>query len=411
MNVLILITANYPYGHGEQFLEYEIPNLSGKFDKILIIPASPTDKTSCRSIPENIELVDLEISTPVTIASILSFFLSVANLKECFFLLMNSPINKIWLNIKVMLKNYGMAKSLSNSLKIISGKIPGRKIFYSYWLDEYALGLVYLKRTSKKGDIKIVSRAHGWDVYFERHPGKYLPFRRELLKSLNRLFFISEHGRDYLLNKTGTGINENIRVSRLGTTGHEKIYPANTELRIFSCSSIIALKRIHLIIESLALVEHVQVIWHHAGSGPLHNEIRQLANEKLSSKKNIKFNFLGQVPNRELPDFYRKLQLELFINVSEFEGIPVSVMEAMSFGVPVIATHVGGVGEIVNKSNGFLLPANVSPKEIAIVIENYFKLDESSKKNYRENAWKTWNEKFNAEKNFNEFADELINLK
>lgn len=46
----------------------------------------------------------------------------------------------------------------------------------------------------------------------------------------------------------------------------------------------------------------------------------------------------------------------MFINVSSSEGLPVSIMEACSFGIPIIATNVGGTAEIVQAGvNGILL--------------------------------------------------------
>lgn len=41
------------------------------------------------------------------------------------------------------------------------------------------------------------------------------------------------------------------------------------------------------------------------------------------------------------------------------EGIPVSIMEAISFGIPIIATNVGGNAEIVNDETGVLIPVNI----------------------------------------------------
>ncbi|MFR4320263.1 MAG: glycosyltransferase [Blautia massiliensis (ex Durand et al. 2017)] len=44
------------------------------------------------------------------------------------------------------------------------------------------------------------------------------------------------------------------------------------------------------------------------------------------------------------------------MNVSSSEGIPVSIMEATSFGIPGIATDAGGTKEIIrDKENGVLL--------------------------------------------------------
>ena len=47
------------------------------------------------------------------------------------------------------------------------------------------------------------------------------------------------------------------------------------------------------------------------------------------------------------------------------EGIPVSIMEAQSFGTPVIATDTGGVKELVAPGTGFLLPVDFKPEDLA----------------------------------------------
>jgi glycosyltransferase involved in cell wall biosynthesis len=67
-------------------------------------------------------------------------------------------------------------------------------------------------------------------------------------------------------------------------------------------------------------------------------------------------------------DFYLTQPVDVFVNASTTEGVPVSIMEAMSFGVPVVATDVGGTGELVNSRNGALLVPNPTPAEIADAI-------------------------------------------
>ena len=105
-------------------------------------------------------------------------------------------------------------------------------------------------------------------------------------------------------------------------------------------------------------------------------------------------------------DFYRQNHIDLFINTSRSEGVPVSIMEAFSFGVPAIATDVGGTGEIVDNSVGKLLDVNVSPQEIANAIKLFAVSDTSE---FRKNARNRWNERYNAEKNYREFAGFLHN--
>ena len=72
-------------------------------------------------------------------------------------------------------------------------------------------------------------------------------------------------------------------------------------------------------------------------------------------------------------------EVRCFINVSSSEGIPVSIMEVMSFGIPVIGTNVGGVSELVNQENGHLLSANPAAQEIVSVIEKFQQLSNEDK--------------------------------
>ena len=46
---------------------------------------------------------------------------------------------------------------------------------------------------------------------------------------------------------------------------------------------------------------------------------------------------------------------DIFVLTSNYEGFPITILEAMSFGLPVIASDVGGVSEIVDNSVGYLI--------------------------------------------------------
>jgi len=50
------------------------------------------------------------------------------------------------------------------------------------------------------------------------------------------------------------------------------------------------------------------------------------------------------LPHNDVLNYYASNPVDVFINTSSSEGLPVSIMEAMSFGIPVIATNVGGTG-------------------------------------------------------------------
>jgi glycosyltransferase involved in cell wall biosynthesis len=72
-----------------------------------------------------------------------------------------------------------------------------------------------------------------------------------------------------------------------------------------------------------------------------------------------------------VPRFYSNNPVDLFLNVSESEGIPVSIMEAMAAGIPVIATDVGGSAEIVDDSVGTIVPADTTAESLAKSIATF----------------------------------------
>jgi len=77
--------------------------------------------------------------------------------------------------------------------------------------------------------------------------------------------------------------------------------------------------------------------------------------------------FLGQLSHDELIDHYRTGSVDVvaLASVSEggrmAEGIPVSLIEAMSFGIPVVAADSGGVSELVDDTTGILVPMRDPP--------------------------------------------------
>jgi glycosyltransferase involved in cell wall biosynthesis len=113
----------------------------------------------------------------------------------------------------------------------------------------------------------------------------------------------------------------------------------------------------------------------------------------------------------ELLEFYKKNNVDLFINVSETEGIPVSIIEASSFGVVVIGTLVGGVGEILEEGeNGFLVNQSCTPQEVANAITRFYDMPDAQKSHMRAKAIIIWQQKYSAENNYTDFLTSLMNL-
>lgn len=128
----------------------------------------------------------------------------------------------------------------------------------------------------------------------------------------------------------------------------------------------------------------------------------------LNLYPNLECLILGILPNNQIGEEYIKFKPSLFINLSSSEGVPVSIMEAFSFGIPVIATDVGGTSEIVNNSVGSLVDADVDYKKIKNEIERLIQ----SREEYSLNAYNQWKDLCNSENNYNKhynFLEKVIN--
>lgn len=89
-----------------------------------------------------------------------------------------------------------------------------------------------------------------------------------------------------------------------------------------------------------------------AGDGPERAKLEQLACEKLPADRVL---FLGQIAKPKVRALLSRS--DLFVLNSSYEGLPHVVLEAMAAGVPVVATDVGGTGEVVvHQETGLLVP-------------------------------------------------------
>lgn len=106
---------------------------------------------------------------------------------------------------------------------------------------------------------------------------------------------------------------------------------------------------------------------------------------------------------------YGKESYNVFINVSSSEGVPVSIMEAMSFGKLIVATDVGGTKEIVDDGlNGFLLPCEFEVKQLVNTLTKIYKMSEEQYKKMCICSRKMWETKANAEKNYSDFVKSIM---
>jgi len=123
------------------------------------------------------------------------------------------------------------------------------------------------------------------------------------------------------------------------------------------------------------------------GEGPLFQECQNFIKE---NKLENSISLLGE----KIPEETRELLLsfDIFVLTSKFEGLPITIIEAMFAGLPIVATNAGGVRELVQEEkNGFLVnPDNLSEliKKMSYLINHPIerkKMGEESLKIAKEN--------------------------
>ena len=98
---------------------------------------------------------------------------------------------------------------------------------------------------------------------------------------------------------------------------------------------------------------------------------------------------------------------DAFVNVSSSEGLPVTLMEAASSGVPLVATRIGGNPEIVDQACGRLLPADPTPLQVATVLAEIALQSPDERAAMRAASHDRWATDFSAERNYGAFAELL----
>ena len=258
-------------------------------------------------------------------------------------------------------------------------------------------------------NLKVMTRFHGIDLFPERTAENWQPLRDYSAKNGDLLLFVSEQGKRFFLDTWGRQWEEKAKVAYIGCRPMPVILPERDDcLKLVSCSDLIPIKRVHRIIEGLeALPDDVLVHWHHIGDGECGEMLNSLAAERLANRNNIWYTFHGYVQNSQIPQMYQEIGAELFITTSETEGLPVSMMEAYAMGLPVVATAVGGIPEMVQDGkNGYLLSSDANIEEVAKAIHRYAALDSEHKEKMSQCALESWQKNYNASVN----AEKLVRI-
>ena len=407
---LVMLTSNYPYGQfGDNcFVQNEIRALAERFDDITVIS---TGTGAIRDdVPDNVKVIGVFSRkirwTKLCVAALSLFGKRVRDAMR--------ELKLLYPRVLIRRKYMSVAKYeyvYWQSAKIICQECADADLVYSYWASTKAYCVARLKENGKI-HCPFVSRAHGFDLYLR--PDACAPYRKAIGNQLDALILISHGGETYYRNTIYPLLEHpcELKVFYLGIDADAVCnpYSGSETLRIVSCSNMVAIKRLDRMIDALARIDDVQIEWKHFGDGDCRAQLEQQAKEQLDSHANIRYEFVGAVENRVWMRYLQEHETDLFVNCSDSEGVPVSMMEAACFGIPVLCRDVGGTAEInCGNNEGLLLDCDADAQAFATAIRNFAATDLQTILCRREEMRQIFTEKFSRAA-IEKFADYLAEI-
>lgn len=233
---------------------------------------------------------------------------------------------------------------------------------YSYWRGGATLALAHW--AASRPHRAVITRAHRFDLYEDAFHPPFQPFA-SVYAELDCVLVIAEHGRRYLLER-GVAAGR-LRLARLGTPASPRAAASCDGVwRVLSVAFLRPEKRVWMLASALSRLAAAhpgqRIEWTHFGDGPQRSTVEKALSE---APANLQWRLAGTVLPAQVREHYAREPVDLFVQLSESEGLPVAVMEALSAGVPVMATDVGGVREAVDDEVGALLPASIDIETVA----------------------------------------------
>ena len=402
MKTLYFFTHSYPYGLGEDWKKDELNEFVKYFDKIIIIPFSDDGNPIPKKVPNKVK-----VEKPLNLKSIylkpkvffkllnprLFFYLSDFFYKKVF--LKKSRLKR-WLSTALQIEELIKHPTIKNVMQICDNST----VLYFYWGRE---SCDFVNFVNKKCFHKIVVRMHRYDL-FEDENENYIPFRKKLLDNITDAAPSSEKGKVHLKSLYPKA-KAKIETQRCGTVSIGKSKKSTDNIfRIVTCSYMVPVKRLDIITDALKNMKE-RIEWTHIGDGPLMEDIKK---QTFNFPENLKVKFLGMLKTNEVKEYYINNPVDLFLNVSESEGVPFSIMEALAAGIPVFATNVGGTGEIIDDSVGKILPKELTSDYLSKEISMFIAKSSDEIDKIRINAFKRYSNLCDATVLANEFSKFLI---
>lgn len=389
------------------FTHIELSKLSELFEKVYVFHELNNDLNFSF---ENIEII--QIKQPSSIEKLIFSLKKITLVTKIIFQDLfseNTSISyfrSIKPRILSLVSNFFISEKISKEFNF-----DNNDFLYSFFSYDIALIPVGLKKIHPF--LKFITLTHQRDLYEEFEPKSFkLAFRKLIFSNANLILSVSKDGVKYLKEKHPF-FTSKFQCYYLGSKNNISTVLSkkrkSEDVLIVSCGSCIKRKSIHKIPKLILSIRdnyNINIRWIHFGENPsstYHEFFTEIS--KLENEDNISFEFKGRVSNENIHSFYLNNEISFLLNVSSGEGLPFSIIEAMSYGISVISTDIGGCREIINNEN-LLLKMDFSEKDFIYCYEYLIK----NSKEIKSLNFKNWKAKFSYDKSKTSLTEILKNL-
>ena len=250
--------------------------------------------------------------------------------------------------------------------------------------------------------------SESFDEFQVKNYGFSISFQKKVrsfsIKKSDIVVTPSQHLKNFILN---LGFKNKIEIINNGVFIPEEntnIF-TNDQINITIVSRLVSHKNIKKIIRAISDLNDPLIYLNIIGDGPELNQLQKISLES-NNKDNIIFH--GKLNRDDINHIF--LKSDIYIQASNYEGLPHSLLEAMSYGIPVLCTPVGECKEILgNEDRGYILDLPVSKNNIKSKISEI--IGEKNIANKKGERGKDFiNEKYNLTNSFNLYKNLFTRL-